>query len=187
MTATQTIEQAETVLKDSGLFTAINRRNIGATKYDVLPPYCLQPYFRARECQSVYSVEDAEKVVKEIQDRLAPMKVGDGAAVAFYSDIHACTVIAVSKDGKKITVQADKATLLNGFKSGEPDALQFSPGGFCGHTSGTQRYAFEANPEGKTYEFSLRLNGEWRAKGKSMNGTGTRLIKRRTHHYDYNF
>lgn len=181
------IEQAEQILQQSGLFSAINHRVI-SNPGEYLPPYSLHPYFRAQRLdQSVYSVEDARKVVKEIQDRLAPMKIGDGAAIGFYSDVHAGTVIWVSKDGKRLKVQEDKAILLNGFKSGEPDAIQFSPGGFCGHTSGSQRYSFEPNPDGSIHEFSLRLNGFWRKKGEPMTGSGTRLIKHRTHYYDYNF
>jgi hypothetical protein len=75
-----------------------------------------------------------------------PFKIGDGVTLCGYSDRDAYTVIATT--AKTITIQRDKATLLNGFESGEPDALQFSPGGFVGHTSGTQRYSYERNPEG---------------------------------------
>ena len=83
-------------------------------------------------------------------------KVGDGATFQIYTDVLACTVVHVSKSGKQVTLQEDHAELLNGFGSGEPDALQFTPGGFCGHTSGTQRYRFSPNPEGRLIKVSLR-------------------------------
>lgn len=118
---------------------------------------------------------------------MTTVKVGDGASLKYWSDSVACTVIAVSNNGRKVTVQEDTATLINGFKSGEKDALQFSPGGFVGHTSGSQRYKFESNPQGAVHKFSLRKDDSWYAVGTAM-GRGTRLsLKGRHHHYDYNF
>lgn len=112
--------------------------------------------------------------------------VGAGVSICGYSDRAACSIIEVSKSGKKIKVQRDKAELLNGPKSGEEDALVFSAGGFCGHVSGSQRYSYEADPEGGIREFSLRKNGRWVQVGESIQG-GSRLIEGRAEYYDYNF
>lgn len=117
--------------------------------------------------------------------------VGMGATIHYYSDSQACTVVAISKSGKRITLRADKAKLLNGANSGEPDALEFSPGGFCGHTSGHQRWAYEPDPNGSEHDFSLRTlpNGatRWVRVGESLRGGTTASLKGRFHHYDFNF
>jgi hypothetical protein len=55
-------------------------------------------------------------------------KVGDGATILRHSDSHACTIVAVSKSGRTITLKRDKATLLNGPKSGEADAQKVAIG-----------------------------------------------------------
>ena len=111
--------------------------------------------------------------------------VGMGATEYGYSDTYAHTVIAVSKSGKRCTVQRDKATLLNGAMSGEPDALQFYPGGYVGHTSGRQRWEIERDPEGKTMVLSLRKDGKWRELGYT---SGSHFVLgKRVEHYDFNF
>lgn len=115
------------------------------------------------------------------------LTVGMGATIHGYSDSYACTVIEFSANGKRVKVQEDEATLLNGFNSGEPDALQFEQGGFCGHTSGTQRWECKPNPKGAIRTFSLRKNGRWVESGGTATG-GTRLtLGVRHHHYDFNF
>lgn len=176
------IEQAIEILKTSGLDFAINRKR--SAQYDF--EYVI-PYWNARRCDMITNADEARKLVEEINNRLAPFQIGQGCAVRYYTDVHACRVIWTSADGKRVRVQEDSAKLLNGFESGEPDALKFYPGGFCGHTEGTQRYEFEANPEGTVHEFSLRVNGEWVAKGDSMQSPGKYLIKRHFHFHDYNF
>ena len=122
---------------------------------------------------------------------MTKITVGMGASVHGYSDSHAATVVSISKSGKRVTLRADTATLLNGATSGEPDALQCSPGGFCGHTSGTQRWAYEPDPNGSEQEFSLRTlpNGEprWVRVGESLRGGATASLNGRFHHYDFNF
>lgn len=119
-------------------------------------------------------------------------KVGSGATVHGYSDSHACTIVAISE--KKITVQRDHAKLLNGANSNAEDKLQFSPGGFCGHTSGVQRWETTPDPEGERETFSLRKwtdhKGDpayrWaRVGGKRHEGPS--LSEDRHHHYDFNF
>jgi len=114
-------------------------------------------------------------------------EVGDGATYRTYTDYSAYTVIEVSCNGKTITLREDKATLLNGFNSGEEDALKFTPGGFAGHVSGAQRYKFEPNPDGRVIKASLRKNGQWVRTGHPTSSPGCRVTKGRRQFYDYNF
>lgn len=120
-------------------------------------------------------------------------KVGDGATVRGWSDRYACTIIEVSKSGKSVKIQRDKATLLNGPDSGEPDALKVYPGGFAAHVSGTQRYSYEPDPEGVIYEVSYRKPSTWNAdgcwviKGESVRGGRRVTMGQRYEYYDYNF
>jgi len=125
-----------------------------------------------------------------------PFKIGDGVTLCGYSDRDAYTVIAVT--AKSITVQRDKSTLLNGFESGEPDALQFAAGGFFGHTSGTQRYSYERNPEGhilkcrmKKYPTLIWTKGEDGSYSDvptaDFRQGSSRVIAGRSEYYDFNF
>jgi len=113
-------------------------------------------------------------------------KVGDGATILQYSDRHACTIVAVSKSGRTITLKRDKATLLNGPKSGEPDAMKFSVGGFFGHMSGTQRYSYEPDPTATEQKATLRKDGHYHIVGAGIR-SGKVLIGVRREHYDHNF
>lgn len=118
--------------------------------------------------------------------------VGMGVTMNQYSDRHAGTVVKVSDSGKTVLVQRDKATLLNGFNSGEPDALTFSPGGFCGHTEGTQRHSYEPDPNGAITKYTLRtLRGGktcYKPAGYRTNSPGgTLTLGERVEHYDFNF
>lgn len=113
-------------------------------------------------------------------------KVGDGATINHWTDRSACTVIEVSKSGKRITIQRDKATLLNAMNSDAEDKLECSPGGFVGHVYGRQRYEYERDENGSKTDFTFRKTGRWMQKG--TNGrTGTSVSKGRNEHYDYNF
>lgn len=116
-------------------------------------------------------------------------KVGDKATHTIYTDSRAGYITHVSPNGKTVLFVEAEATLLNGPKSGEPDALGFSPGGFCGHTSGTQRWQIGDKPiEGrKSIKFSLRGNGRWKIAGGSATSPGDVLRPGHSHHYDYNF
>lgn len=111
-------------------------------------------------------------------------QAGDGVSECGWSDQRAMTVI--SRNGSTIKVQRDTAKLLNGMDSNEVDKLQFSRGGFVGHTSGTQRYDYSPNSDAGVGTYSRRKNGNWVRKGESMRG-GTKLIAGRHEHYDYNF
>lgn len=124
-----------------------------------------------------------------VMEKLNDAQVGDGATFTIYTDSKAGTIIARTE--KTITWQRDKATLLNGYESGEADALQFSRGGFVGHTSGNQRYTFEPDPNGEIQKFSRRTlrSGKhvWKAVGHRTRSSGCVLSAGRYEHYDYNF
>lgn len=111
-------------------------------------------------------------------------KVGDGATVLLWTDRQAGTIIEATE--KTVTWQRDKATLVNGMNSDAADKLTFEAGGFFGHTSGTQRYEYEADEQGATQTFTLRKNGAWVAAGQPMKN-GRRLVAGRSEKYDYNF
>lgn len=119
-------------------------------------------------------------------------KVGDGATYTTYSDSKACTIIEVRRNGRELVLQRDKATLLNGVNSGEPDALKCYPGGFAAHFEGTQRYAYERDPNGQTFRVSKRTlkNGNvvWKLVGHPTKSPGcSATLSGRHEHYDYNF
>ena len=121
------------------------------------------------------------------QEQALVPRVGMGATIRNYSDRQACTIVEVSRSGKRIVVQHDEATLLNGFESGEPDALTFTLGGFCGHVEGVQRYSYAPNPAGSRETFTLRKTGQWIAEGEKAKGGTQLIVGRRAHHHDYNF
>lgn len=147
-----------------------------------------------------------EKATMELPeaDRL---NVGDAVTHTVHTDSRAGHVVKVSKNGRTVWVQEANQTLLNGINSGEADALQFSPGGFSGHTSGEQRWKVEANPEGHVAKFTARpiqrreyvrdadgrmiqeLVTEWRWKlaGHPTNSPGNNLGRGARPHYDFNF
>ena len=130
-------------------------------------------------------------------------KVGDGATIHRYSDANAFTVIKVTPT--TITLQRDKATLLNGANSGEADALKCTPGGFAGHTEGTQRYSYERDTNGaievarlskKPFMRWTKDAGKEYAPGKRAYGyvaepmfkaKGQTVTPGRNEHYDFNF
>lgn len=138
-------------------------------------------------------IESIKKSTSEYVNELDSSKVGDGVTINAYSDRRACTI--VKRTEKKIWIQRDKATLLNGLKSDAEDKLQFSPGGFCGHTSGQQRYSYEADPtativcysrrewynayDRKTFVRYVRVGEAYR--------TGESISAGRHEYYDFNF
>lgn len=102
--------------------------------------------------------------------------VGEGATVTHYSDRDACTVTSV-KDGIAI-VQEDKATRTD--SNGMSDS---------------QDYAYERDPEGRTWTFRKDKTGRWsevrfnrttRRWNKVEGGCGV-YFGRRDKHYDFGF
>jgi hypothetical protein len=141
----------------------------------------------------------------KVRAAVADIEVGMGASYRTWTDVNACTVIAVDKKRGIVTLQYDKATLLNGANSGEPDALEFFPGGFCGHTAGVQRWSFERDENGTVQKVSARVIkvSEWDSEGLGVVNVekvifktcgqptktpgGDAKIGNRSHHYDFNF
>jgi hypothetical protein len=108
---------------------------------------------------------------------------GQGVTISGWSDANTYTVESVK--GRKAVLRANRAKLLNGVGSGEPDALTFTPGGFCGHTDGRQRWEITPDPEGPVTVVTLRKDGQWRRKGEDMRGHC--VCDGLHHHYDFNF
>lgn len=110
------------------------------------------------------------------------VQVGDLVNYSVGSDLFPAVVISLTP--KRLKVRTMKATLLNGVNSGEPDALEFSPGGFVGHTSGTQRWDITEDEDGTVRAFSWReKKGQWRMTGFD----NSRLYVGVRHNYDFNF
>ena len=96
-------------------------------------------------------------------------EVGDGATICYRSDTHAATIIAVSKSGKRVTVQRDVATRTDSNGMSESQSYEYTP-----------------NIDGEVETFSLRKNGRWVKKGEAVNGTGLMFGVRREY-FDYSW
>lgn len=107
--------------------------------------------------------------ITETVKPVAPV-VGMGVTIVYYSDREAGTIVDVSTDGKKIKIQQDLAIRTD--SNGQSES---------------QDYRFEANPKGDVFFASLRKNGTFVLKNRSMqNGTIVRVGERDTYH-DYGF
>lgn len=95
--------------------------------------------------------------------------VGMGATICKYSDRHAATVVAVSKDGKSVDIQRDTATRTD--KNGMSEC---------------QDYEYSPNPDASIETYTLRKNGRWVQKGQSLKGQSI-AIGYRSEYYDYSF
>jgi hypothetical protein len=115
------------------------------------------------------------------------MQINDPVTYIVYTDADTGWVSRVSASGKTIEVEFAKQTLLNGPNSGEPDALNCSPGGFCGHVHGDQRWKIERDETPKVRKFTLRKTGQWKIAKHPTNSPGCILIKGHKPYYDYNF
>jgi hypothetical protein len=91
-------------------------------------------------------------------------QVGDGATEYCYSDRRVYTVIEVSTNGKKVTLQEDSTRSI-----GE----EYS-----------QQWEITRNPEGSTVVVTLRSDGRWKAMR-----TNFRVFRfgTRDYYYDYSF
>lgn len=115
-------------------------------------------------------------------------KLGDKATHTIHTDSHAGYITHVSPNGKTVIFARAEAKLLNAPNSGAPDALHVSPGGFAGHTSGTQRWEVADKPmEGYRDKFTLRTTGRWKIAGGGTYTPGNSLTAGHYPHYDYNF
>ena len=83
------------------------------------------------------------------------VKAGDGATILGWTDRKACTVVEVTKNGKRIVVTRDIATRID--KNGMSEA---------------QTYEYATDPEGYRQVFTWRSNKRYVAEG-SPASTGT--------------
>lgn len=96
--------------------------------------------------------------------------VGMGATVLMLSDRHPATIVEVSKNLRKVTIQEDRFSVVSGSVM-----------------DGSASYDFKANPEASRETYTLRKNGRYVREGESLkNGTGLR-IGERDRYYDPHF
>jgi len=112
-----------------------------------------------------------DKVPGDFVKRLEVLPViGMGATAGYGSDSYPYTVIAISANGKTITVQADDHKPAPGH-----------------HYINNQVYTYSPNPEGETKVFTLRDNGRWVLKGEGKKN-GLRLgLGHRRYYQDPSF
>jgi len=84
--------------------------------------------------------------------------IGTGCTFRVWTDSHACTVIAVSPNGRLVTVQEDTATRTD--RNGISEA---------------QDYTYERDLNGQTHQFSLRATGAWKLVGQAARSPGGTL------------
>lgn len=139
----------------------------------------------ATRAQDAYNLLRAKE--QQVHDSFAArVQAGDPVTRSGYSDCHAGYVIQINAARTKLVMKDGDARLLNGAGSGEPDALTFTPGGFCGRTSGTQRWEIMPSDNGRVTIFTLRKNGRWIETGLAHN-QGKPLCAGHHHHHDFNF
>jgi hypothetical protein len=97
------------------------------------------------------------------------LKIGGGATLNYWSDRKPATIIAVSPNGKKVTVQEDDAKRID--KNG---------------MSEDQEYEYSPNTDGGVFVFSLRKNGQFVRVGSKI-GQGLTMSFGRRKYYDYSF
>lgn len=118
----------------------------------------------------------------------ATVQVGQAVTHTLWTDSNVYHVVEVQKNGRTLVLREAKATLLNGANSGEADALHFSPGGFCGHTSGVQRWDVQPDPNGRLMVATWRAKaGRYKMRGDRTNSPGGSIHPGAYPHYDFNF
>ena len=146
----------------------------GVIKLDVqVPPQYDNNPDRFKWC-CVEHVETEEKRAEEgggfaRRVEVIPV-VGMGATAGYGSDSYPYTIIAVSANGKTVTVQDDN----------------HHPAPGCNGIT-NQVYTYSRNPNGPTKVYTLRSNGAWVLKGESMKGGGRLGIGHRRYYQDPSF
>jgi hypothetical protein len=92
--------------------------------------------------------------------------VGMGATIKHWSDRTAATVIQVTKRGKQLVLQEDKATRTD-----------------TNGMSESQTYEFEKDTNGKIYFATMRKDGQYRILG----GKELVVLGQRYKYHDYSF
>jgi len=95
--------------------------------------------------------------------------VGNGAHISNGVDTHSVTIIEVSESGKSVIVQRDTVKPKEG------------------SASYSNEWEMTSNPNGATYEFSLRKNGLYIQTGEAMNFGSTLHLSGRREYYSYEF
>ena len=106
-----------------------------------------------------YSVNILSNLMEQGSIHITPL-VGMKCVQNYYTDRRVCTIVDISKSGKKIKVQDNKVTTINFWES---------------------KYQIHDELEGKIVEFTLRKNGRWVRLGDSQNGLG--LILNSDNHF----
>jgi hypothetical protein len=101
-------------------------------------------------------------------ERTKPV-VGNGAHMSNGVDTHSMTIIMVSESGKTVITQRDSVKPVEG------------------SSSYSNEWEMTPNPNGATYEFSLRKNGLYVQAGDSMNFGSVLHISGRREYYSYEF
>lgn len=103
-------------------------------------------------------------------DRVRPdlFCVGDGATLCLPTDRYAGTVVSMSKSGKTIRWQYDRAIRVD--DNGMSDV---------------QEYRYERNPDAPIREYTLRKNGRYIEKGGSL--TSAFLVPGRCEYRDFSY
>lgn len=104
------------------------------------------------------------------QTRNPAPEVGMGATICCWTDRHACTVVEVSRNGRVVTVQRDKATRTDSYGM-----------------SDCQSYTYEADPSAPAQVFTLRRNGRFVAEGCGMKDGNVLSLGHRNEYHDYSF
>lgn len=83
-------------------------------------------------------------------------EVGQKCSYRVWTDVEPCTIVEVSKSGKTVKVQMDKAV----WNRAEWPA---------------QDWQIERDENGRIYTFTLRKNGKWKLEGVKMRERGSTL------------
>ena len=120
--------------------------------------------------KETFGYEETDIICAEADVIVKTPVVGKGATICWWSDSHAGTIIWVSDNGKRIIVQRDIATRTDGNGLSE-----------------SQKYTYERDPQGITYEFSLRKNGRWVRVGDSVKDGLKCSVGLRNEYFDFSF
>lgn len=122
------------------------------------------------------------------------LKVGDKVDIRIHTDIDPGTVVKVTKT--RATVRLHDFKCVNLPKSGAADAMTFTPGGFSGHMSGTQRNEVDFNSNRGEVVITWRKGdltngtvGAWRRAGYpgGRGKLGGIVYEDAKGHHDFNF
>ena len=130
-------------------------------------------------------LDEMDRLEREL--KVAPVtaedaQIGDPVHWSGWSDTHTGWIVAMTPT--RITVEQGEGRLLNGANSGEADALQMTPGGFCAHTEGVQRWEISRTPNAPTLTFTRRKDGRFRRVGNTSGGLLWHGLEM---YYDFNF